>query len=82
MSKEDFIMLMNEQSRQLNIQKELKENKEMLERKKSGLKNTNAKQPSKILNQEENEEYLEDDEDQKINEEFKGVIRSVRKRII
>jgi hypothetical protein len=30
-----------------------------------------------VVHHEEPEEYVEDEEDQKINEEFKGVIRSV-----
>ena len=77
MSKADFIVIMNKQSKEMNLKKEEQEHKENMERKKSGLKSSNHKQIVDVIHHEETEEYVEDEEDQKINEEFKGVIRSV-----
>jgi hypothetical protein len=77
MTKEDFIKIMNKQSKENNALKEEQEQKENIERKKSGLKSVSHKQNSHIIHHKEADEYEEDEEDQKINEEFKGVIRSV-----
>lgn len=77
MTKDEFIVLMKKQSAEMNFKKKEQEEKENMERKKSGLKSLNTKQIIDVIHHEETEEYVEDEEDQKINEEFKGVIRSV-----
>lgn len=77
MTKDEFIELMNKQSKEMNLKKEIQEQKENVDRKKSGLKSSNHKQIVDVIHHEETEEYVEDEEDQRINEEFKGVIRSV-----
>jgi hypothetical protein len=77
MTKESFIKIMNKQSKEITALKEEQERKENLERKKSGMKSVSHKQNSHIIHHEEHDEYVEDEEDHKINEEFKGVIRSV-----
>jgi hypothetical protein len=70
MTKEKFIKIMNKQSEELNALKEEQERKETLEKKKSGIKSISHKQSSNVVHHEEPEEYVEDEEDQKINEEF------------
>lgn len=82
MTKSEFEKLMKSQSRDFNDHKDEKKNEVRTSARKGTKKSSRRESAKKVIKHLDSYPYEEDEEDQKINEEFKGVIRSVRIMLI